>query len=79
MRSFWQQYDIQSYEHRQRSLERLKQDENKKEGQLARKGYFDTIPKRPSVDKFKHQYGPKAQNVDKILSSFYHGINISEM
>jgi hypothetical protein len=31
------------------------------EAQLARSGHFNTLPKRPNVDKFKHRTGPKAQ------------------
>jgi len=32
-----------------------------KESQSARSGRFNTLPKRPNVDKFKHRFGPKAQ------------------
>ncbi|CAF3719792.1 unnamed protein product [Rotaria socialis] len=31
------------------------------EAQSARSGRFNTSPKRPKVDKFKHRFGPKAQ------------------
>ncbi|CAF0868695.1 unnamed protein product [Adineta ricciae] len=31
------------------------------EAQSARSGRFNTLPKRPKVDKFKHRSGPKAQ------------------
>ncbi|CAF2115391.1 unnamed protein product [Rotaria magnacalcarata] len=31
------------------------------EVQSARSGHFNTLPKRPKVDKFKHRFGPKAQ------------------
>ena len=31
------------------------------EAKSARSGRFNTLPKRPNVDKFKHRFGPKAQ------------------
>jgi len=31
------------------------------EAKSARSGHFNTLPKRPKVDKFKHRCGPKAQ------------------
>jgi hypothetical protein len=31
------------------------------EAKSARSGHFNTLPKRPLVDKFKHRCGPKAQ------------------
>ena len=31
------------------------------ESKLARTGRFNTLPKRPKIDKFKHRSGPKAQ------------------
>ncbi|CAF0761309.1 unnamed protein product [Adineta steineri] len=37
------------------------QERKKKEAQSARSGRFNTLPKRPKVDKFKHRSGPKAQ------------------
>ncbi|CAF0823421.1 unnamed protein product [Adineta steineri] len=44
------QYDLQEEEERK-----------KKEAQSARSGRFNTLPKRPRVDKFKHRSGLKAQ------------------
>jgi hypothetical protein len=31
------------------------------EARSARSGHFNTLPKRPKIDKFKHRCGPKAQ------------------
>jgi hypothetical protein len=39
----------------------IKQEQKKNEAQSARSGRFNTLPKRPKVDKFKHRCGPKAQ------------------
>ena len=39
----------------------LRQTTIEKEAQSARSGRFNTVPKRPKVDKFKHRCGPKAQ------------------
>ena len=43
------------------SSEQVKQVRKEEEAQSARSGYFNTMPKRPKVDKFKHRCGPKAQ------------------
>ena len=43
------------------SIEELKQDQKKQEAASARSGSFNTLPKRPTVDKFKHRSAPKAQ------------------
>ncbi|CAF1439750.1 unnamed protein product [Adineta steineri] len=37
------------------------QERKKNEVQSARSGRFNTLPKRPKVDRFKHRSGPKAQ------------------
>ncbi|CAF3148579.1 unnamed protein product [Rotaria sp. Silwood2] len=39
----------------------LKQEEKKNEAKSARSGCFNTLPKRPKIDKFKHRCGPKTQ------------------
>ena len=53
--------ELQDQITREISIEERKLAQRKKEAQSARSGYFDTIPKRPKVDKFKHRCGPKAQ------------------
>jgi hypothetical protein len=37
------------------------QEQQKMEAKSARSGHFNTLPKRPKVDKFKHRCGAKAQ------------------
>jgi hypothetical protein len=39
----------------------LKQDQKKDEAQSARSGHFNTLPKRPKIDKFKHRCSTKIQ------------------
>ncbi|CAF1119942.1 unnamed protein product [Rotaria sp. Silwood1] len=39
----------------------LKQEQKKNEAKSARSGRFNTLPKRPKIDKFKHRCGPKIQ------------------
>ncbi|CAF4065985.1 unnamed protein product [Rotaria sp. Silwood1] len=43
-------------------MNEFKQNQRKnEEAQSARAGRFNTLPKRPAIDKFKHRSGPKAQ------------------
>ncbi|CAF0764392.1 unnamed protein product [Adineta steineri] len=51
--------DIESFQHDLRQEQ--KQERKKNEAQLARSGRFNTLPKWPKFDKFKHRSGPKAQ------------------
>ena len=44
-----------------RLIEEQKRDRRKEQAQSARSGRFNTIPKRPKIDKFQHRRGPKAQ------------------
>jgi hypothetical protein len=39
----------------------FKQEQWKNEAKSARSGRFNTLPKRPKIDKFKHRCGPKVQ------------------
>ena len=42
-------------------IDELKCNRKLEEAQSARSGRFNTLPKRPKIDKFKHRSGPKAQ------------------
>jgi hypothetical protein len=52
---------INSPDVREFDINELKRDPRKEEAQLARSGHFNTLPRRPNVDRFKHRSGPKAQ------------------
>ena len=43
------------------SENRSVKEQNISEAKSARSGRFNTLPKRPNIDKFKHRFGPKAQ------------------
>lgn len=39
----------------------IKQNREIWEARAARSGHFNTLPKRPKIDKFKHRCGPKVK------------------
>ena len=40
-------------------IDELKCNQRIEEAQSARSGRFNTLPKRPKIDKFKHRFAPK--------------------
>jgi hypothetical protein len=52
---FWHPEDKELY------IYQIKQEQKKNEAESARSGYFNTVPRKPNVDRFKHRCGSKAQ------------------
>jgi hypothetical protein len=52
---------IEDWDNTRILVEQFKQDQKMDQAQSARSGHFNTLPKRPKIDKFKHRCSTKIQ------------------